>query len=192
MPDATPLTRLPFEVREELCARIRDRQDWRQLNAWLDTLGWGPYKPQNFSHFKKSPKHYVAWLAQQRKLDERSARADQIRRELAADGFTTLDRAMLDLVDNLADPELSPIKAASALASLKSAVTSSARVELEKKRLQLAKQAAALEQEKFRFKVAEQFLAWFNDARAKAIAESKAPRTDQIQQLINLMEQMEQ
>ena len=61
-----PVTRLPFEVRENLCARIRDRHSWKQLNDWLDTRNLGPYKPQNYSAFKKSKLHYPAWLEQQR------------------------------------------------------------------------------------------------------------------------------
>ena len=187
----TPLTRLPFDIREELCARIRDRQSWRQLNAWLSSRKLGPYKPQNFSAFKQSKLHYQAWIAEQRKLDERRARAESIRREIAAEGFDMIDRTMLDLVDKLSDPELNPIKAASTLASLKSAVTAATRTELDKRRVQIAQESAELDRDRFRFQVANQFLAWFEDKRAREIALSGAEKSIKVKQLIDLMADME-
>ena len=186
-----PLTRLPFDIREELCARIRDRQSWKQLNDWLDTRNLGPYKPQNFSSFKKSKLHYIAWLDQQRKLDERRARSESIRREIAAEGFDLVDRTMLDLVDKLSDPELAPIKAGSTLASLKAAVTSASKLEVEKRRVQIAQESAELDRDRFHFQVANQFLAWFEDKRAREIALSGAEKSVKVQQLIDLMAQME-
>lgn len=186
-----PLTRLPFEIREELCVRIRDRQSWQQLNAWLATKNLGPYKPQNFSSFKKSKLHYKGWIDQQRRLDERRARAESIRREIAAEGFDMLDRTMLDMVDKLSDTDLDPIKASSAIAALKSAVTAATRVELDKRRVQLAIENAELDRERFRFQVANQFLNWFEDKRAREIAESGEEKSVQVQRLINLMSEME-
>ena len=186
-----PLTRLPFEIREELCARIRDRQSWKQLNDWLGSKGFGPYKPQNVSAFKKSKLHYVAWLDQQRKLDDRRARAETIRREIAAEGFDMLDRTMLDLVDKLSDPELDPLKAASVLATLKQAVVRAQGLDLDKQRLRLAERSVAIDEDKFRFQVANQFLAWFEDKRAREIALSGADKSVKVQQLIDLMADME-
>lgn len=187
----THLTRLPFDIREELCARIRDRQSWRQLNAWLASRKLGPYKPQNFSAFKKSKLHYQAWIAEQRKLDERRSRAESIRREIAAEGFDMIDRTMLDLVDKLSDPKLDPIKASATLASLKSAVTASSKLEVEKRRVQIAQETAELDRDRFRFQAANQFLAWFEDTRAREIALSGAEKSVKVQQLIDLMSDME-
>ena len=186
-----PLTRLPFDIREELCARIRDRHSWKQLNDWLGTRNLGPYKPQNFSAFKKSKLHYPAWLDQQRKLDERRSRAETIRREIAAEGFDMVDRTMLDLVDKLSDPDLDPLKAASVLATLKQAVVRAQGLDLDKKKLRLAERSVALDQDKFRFQVANQFLSWFDDKRAREIALSGAEKSVKVQQLIDLMAQME-
>lgn len=191
-PKHIPLTRLPYEIREELCIRIRDRHSWRQLNAWLATKKMGPYKPQNFSSFKKSRLHYQAFLEQQRKLDERRSRSESIRREIEAEGFDMIDRTMLDLVDNLSDPDLNPIKAASVLASLKRAVVRAKSLELDKQRLEIAQESAALDRDKFRFQVANQFLSWFADKRAREIATSGADKSVQVQQLIDLMAKMEQ
>jgi hypothetical protein len=191
MASKIPLTRLPFEVREELCSRIRDRQSWKQLNAWLAPQNFGPYKPQNFSAFKKSKNHYAAWLGEQHKLDERRSRSESIRRECEADGFSMVDRTMLDLVDKLSDPDLDPIKAASTLASLKSAVTAASKLEVEKRRVQIAQESAELDRDRFRFQVANQFLSWFDDKRAREIALSGADKSVKVQQLIDLMADME-
>ena len=93
MPDApaTPadrtgpsLTRLPFEVREEVCRRLHDAQTADQINAWLATLGYGPFWSSAFTKFKQSRLHHQAWLEQQERLEEKRARADKVRRELAA------------------------------------------------------------------------------------------------------------
>ncbi len=191
MADKIPLTRLPFEVREELCHRIRDRQSWVQLNGFLAGKGFGPYKPQNFTSFKQAKNHYKGWLDQQRKLDERRSRAESIRRECEADGFSMVDRTMLDLVDKLSDSELDPIKAAACVASLKSAVTAASRLEIEKRRIQIAQESAELDRDRFRFQLANGFLQWFEDSRARKIAESGAATSEKVTQLIALMDEME-
>jgi len=185
-----PLTRLPFPVREELCFRLRDRQTWAQLNEWLATLGYGPYIAQNYTNFKASRHHYVAWLSEQRRLEERRARADTIKRELEADGFSTLDHTMLRLVDSLSDPSIDPVKAASAVAALKSAVTAQARVSLEQERVRLAASSAELDKAKFQFMAAGRFLQWFSDERARKIAESGEANEAKIAKLVALMESM--
>ena len=186
------LTRLPYDIREELCIRIRDRNSWKQLNAWLATKNLGPYTPQNYSAFKKAKGHYQTWLKEQAKLDERRARSESIRREIAAEGFDMIDRTMLDMVDKLSDTDLDPIKAASVLASLKQAVVRAQGMELDKQRLKIAAGAAALDREKFRFEVANKFLDWFADSRARKIAESGSDKSVKVQQLIDLMAKMEQ
>ena len=185
------LTRLPYDIREELCIRIRDRNSWKQLNAWLATKNLGPYTPQNYSAFKKAKGHYQTWLKEQAKLDERRARSESIRREIAAEGFDMIDRTMLDMVDKLSDTDLDPIKAASVLASLKQAVVRAQGMELDKQRLKIAAGVAALDREKFRFEVANKFLDWFADARARKIAESGSDKSVKVQQLIDLMAQLE-
>lgn len=185
------LTRLPYEIREELCIRIRDRNSWKQLNDWLSTNGFGPYKPQNFSAFKQAKGHYQEWLKEQAKLDERRSRSESIRREIQAEGFDMVDRTMLDLVEKLSDPTLDPIKAASVLASLKQAVVRAQGMELDKQRLKIAEGTASLDREKFRFEVANKFLDWFADDRARNIAESGTDRSAQVKQLLALMDEME-
>ena len=200
MPDAataTPadrtgpsLTRLPFEVREEVCQRLHDAQTADQINAWLATLGYGPFYSSAFTKFKQSRLHYQAWLAQQERLEEKRSRADKVRRELAADGYTTLDGAILSLIDAASDPDVPPVKALQALANIKSAVTA-------EKRLALETEKAKLEAAKFEFQKATALHQILSDeiAREKAraiVADSSTSKADQIAALVALMNQMEQ
>ena len=205
MPDAAPatpadrtgpsrtgpsLTRLPFEVREEICQRLHDAQTADQINAWLATLGYGPFWSSAFTKFKQSRLHYQAWLAQQERLEEKRSRADRVRRELAADGYTALDGAILSLIDAASDPDVPPVKALQALANIKSAVTA-------EKRLALETEKAKLEAAKFEFQKATALHQILSDEiareRARAIvADASTSKAEQIAALVELMNRMEQ
>lgn len=184
------LTRLPFDVREEICQRLHDAQTTDQINTWLATLGYGPFYSSAFTKFKQSRFHYQAWLAQQERLEEKRSRADRVRRELAADGYTTLDGAILSLIDAASDPDVPPVKALQALANIKSAVTA-------EKRLALETEKAKLEAAKFEFQKATALHQILSDEiareRARAIvADASTSKAEQIAALVALMNQMEQ
>lgn len=184
------LTRLPFEIREEVCQRIHDAQTYDQINTWLATLGYGPFYSSAFTKFKQSRFHYQAWLAQQERLEEKRSRADKVRRELAADGYTTLDGAILSLIDAASDPDVPPVKALAALANIKSAVTA-------EKRLALETEKAKLEAAKFEFQKASALHQILSDeiAREKAraiVADSSASKAEQISALVALMNSMQE
>lgn len=170
---------------------MRDRQTWKDLNKWLATKNYGPYNAQNFSDFRISKNHYKGWLAEQARLDSRRARAESLRREIAADGFDMVDRTMIDLVDKLSDPELNPVKAAAAVAAIKNAVNSAARTEIDRRRCQIAEESAELDRERFRYQVAQDALTLFDDARARQIAEGDGDKPAKIAALLALMEEME-
>lgn len=184
------LTRLPFDVREEICQRLHDAQTTDQINTWLATLGYGPFYSSAFTKFKQSRFHYQAWLAQQERLEEKRSRADRVRRELAADGYTTLDGAILSLIDAASDPDVPPVKALQALANIKSAVTA-------EKRLALETEKAKLEAAKFEFQKASALHQILSDeiAREKAraiVADASTSKAEQIAALVELMNRMEQ
>ena len=191
MSATVPLVRLPFELREELCQRLRDRMPAPRIAAWLEGLGHGHYTPQQISKFRHSKQGYQEWLAEQRKLDERRARSESIRREVNAAGWNLLDKNMLDLVEMLSDPGLDPIKATSALATIKNAVTAEKKLELERQRVALAEDAAKLEREKFRYAVAKDALRIFEDRKAREIAEGSAPASEKIAAILARMDELE-
>lgn len=188
---AVPLGRLPFEIREEVCSRLRDRVSGSKISAWLLSKGFGPYTDKQFSKFRHSKSGYLGWLAEQRKLDERRERSESIRREIAAAGFSMLDKTMLDLADELSDPSLPAFKAASALAALKNAVTAEKKLELDRRKTEVAERNAALEREKFRYSVAKDALAIFQDRTAREIAESDAlTREQKIEAIVRRIDEM--
>jgi hypothetical protein len=70
--------RLPWEIREEVCRRLRDNQPGSKIIAWLHSLpevlqvldeyfGEEPISPQNLSNFRQGG--YRRWLARQGKVD---------------------------------------------------------------------------------------------------------------------------
>lgn len=191
MSEFVSLSRLPFEVREELCGKLRDRVSGPQLARWLLAKGFGPYTEKHISKFRHSKQGYQGWLAEQRKLDERRERSESIRREIAAAGFSMLDKTMLDLADELSDPSLPAVKAASALAALKNAVTAEKRLELDRRKTEVAERNAELEREKFRYTVAKEALAILQDRKAKEIAEDASlSRDDKIQAIVRRIDEM--
>ncbi|MBQ7252296.1 MAG: hypothetical protein IJS32_06825 [Kiritimatiellae bacterium] len=191
MSATVPLVRLPFELREELCQRLRDRVPAPKIAAWLEGLGHGRYTPQQISKFRHSKQGYQEWLAEQRKLDERRARSESVRREVNAAGWNLLDKNMLDLVEMLSDPGLDPIKATSALATIKNAVTAEKRLELEKERVALAKDDSKREWEKHRYAVAKDALRIFEDRRAREIAEGSGTQEEKLAALVAYMDRLE-
>ena len=177
----TPLGRLPYELREQLCLRLRDHQNTRAINAWLATAGYGPYNPQNFSNFRKS--QYKKWLAEQARLDAIRDRADTIRRELDAGGYSVLDKAIYELAQQISDSDLDPTRAAAAISMMKTAVTAAERAKITSRRADLAAQALAIQRKKFEIQSCELFLKWFADARAREIANSQASNSEKIEAL---------
>lgn len=177
----TPLARLPYELREQLCRRLRDRHPARAINAWLAAAGAGPYNAQNFTNFRKT--HYKKWLAEQARLDAIRDRTDTIRRELDAGGYSVLDKAIYDLAQQISDSDLDPARAATAISALKTAVTAGERTRINSRRADLAAQALSIQRQKFEIQSCELFLKWFTDARAREIAQSQASNSEKIEAL---------
>lgn len=143
----TPLSRLPYELREELCRRLRDGTTWRAVAAWLAERGHPGINAQNVTNFRKGA--YREWLKEQARLEPIRARAEAIRRELDAGGFSILDKSIYELAERLTDADLDPAKAAAAVAALKNAVLAGQRTEIAARRAEQAEQALRLEREKW-------------------------------------------
>ncbi|HMO03935.1 MAG TPA: hypothetical protein PKC67_02390 [Kiritimatiellia bacterium] len=179
------VARLPFEIREQLNAMIRDGAPASDLNAFLESKGLKKLNDQNWTNWRKGG--YKDWLKEQAYLDTVREKHETIRRELEAGGFSILDKAIFDVASQLADSDLEPTKVASAISSLKFAVDGSRRTAIADRRAQLAEQALALQQKKFERETCKLFLKWYTSEKAKEIAEGKATNTvkvDQLRQLI--------
>jgi hypothetical protein len=184
-PAVGKVARLPYEVREELCRRMRDGQQYRDLADWL--VGAAPgasISAQNLSNWKHGG--YKEWESKQAHLDAIRRRAEDVRRELEAGGFSVLDKAIYELADKLSDTDMDAGKAAAAIAALKNAVTQGERSRVDALRASIAQEQAKLSRDKFRRETCELFLRWYSDARAREIADSPASNEEKIKAIHGL------
>lgn len=183
-----PLGRLPYEIREEICRRLRDRQPARLINDWLISAGHTPepYSDQNYTNFRKT--HYRDWLKNQARNEHIRKRSEQIRQRLEAGGLDILDDAIYTTAEALAGSDLPPNKIASAIADLKTAVNASERVKIADRRTDIAEQALQIQRKKFQRDTCQLFLRWYQDQRAREIADdTRADTADKIEQLGQLI-----
>jgi len=141
------VARLPYEIREQLNALIRDGATAAELNAFLEQNGHKKLNDQNWTNWRQGG--YQDWLKEQAYLDTVRQKHETIRRELEAGGLSVLDKAIFEVATSLADSDIDPTKAAAAIATLKTAVTGDKRVQIYERRAALAEQALNLEREKF-------------------------------------------
>lgn len=141
------IARLPYEIREQLNAMLRDGAPAATLNAYLVAKGHPAVNDQNWTNWRQGG--YQDWLKEQKHLDAIRDKHETIRRELEAGGFSVLDKAIYDVATSLADSDIDPTKAAAAIATLKTAVTGDKRVQIYERRAALAEQALNLERDKF-------------------------------------------
>ena len=66
---------------------------WRSIAAWLAGLGHAGINAQNVTNFRKGA--YAQWLKDQDKIDAIRDRAEGINREIAAGGYTALDKMIM-------------------------------------------------------------------------------------------------
>ena len=150
-PNSSPkgkIASLTYEVREELCNRMRDGARGPALLKWLAEVA--PEKrisANNLSNWRLGG--YKTWLSHQDRLQDIRDRAETTRRELEAGGFSVLDKTIYELAGRLADAEIDPTSAAAAVAALKQAVTGGGRLQVAERRAKLAEEALDLERQKF-------------------------------------------
>ena len=182
-PNTGPLgkvARLPFEIREELCRRMRDGEAGPAIIAWLESaVPAVKISPQNLSNWRLGG--YKDWLSKQERCDQIRDRAEDTRRNLEAGGFSVLDQQIYELAGAMTDVE--PLKAAAAIAALKNAVTAADRAKVDAQRAKIAADQAGLSREKFQRDTCELFLRWFKDERARQIASSNATNAEKIEAL---------
>ena len=171
---------LPFEVREELCQRLRNGQRGAKLMNWLHA-----YEPsindQNLTNWRQGG--YQDWLKEQKELDELRRQSESIKRELDAGGFDMLDRAIIRCAADLADADLSPEKKAGAISSLKMTVIAGKRAETDERRTAVAEANSVRDEIRFQRETCELFMKWYFNKQTAEIMHNGASKTDQIEAL---------
>lgn len=175
---------LSYEVREELCARLRNGQRGTKLMDWLHQFDT-TINDQNLTNWRQGG--YQDWLKEQAHLDLIRKRSEATRRELEAGGFDVLDKAIYDLACTLSEAELAPDKAAYAITALKSSVIAGKNAELSARKVTIAQEKLDLDRAKYQRDTCELFLKWYADKAASDIASGSGDRTEKIEALGKLI-----
>ena len=193
---------LPFALRQQLNARMRDGEHDVDLVEWLNSLpevgkalaaaSFGGKKarsviiPQNITEYRSGA--YTDWLKSQERVDNlRSLSELSLRMAEAAGGDVSKPAVsiaagkIMQALEGVDD--LTAIEMAKALASLSKAETASAKAKTDEARLAIQGKALALEEQKFERTTAALFLKWFKDQRIREIAESKGEPDFKIEQI---------
>lgn len=160
--------RLPFDVREAVNNMIRDGATAADLNAFIKEKGFAPLNGTNWTNWRKGG--HQDWLKEQTRIEAIRAKHETIRRELAAGGFSVLDKAICEVATDLADSDLPANVIASSIAALKTAVTSAERVDVARERAEISKAALDIARKRFQRETCALFVKWHEDQRASEIA----------------------
>ena len=181
---------LPGDIREEICQRMYDGQLAPAIVKWLKTLKCkgDPDKitPPNVTEWKK--RHYDSWLKSQKKMDEIKARAElALRMAKAAGGslpqslVTRLAGQIDEQMDGLADDDIKRVT------PLLNVIMTGESLRLEAIKVDQKGQQIAITREKFQRDTCKLFLKWFDDDRARKIAESSGTREVKLDKLVKAM-----
>jgi hypothetical protein len=193
--------RLPFRFRTELCERMRDGATGVAILEWVNAspefaavrkeTGCGELNAQNLTDWRTTG--YADWLTEQDKTERLRSLAslsESIALQTGGDpsgvGCRIIAGRLLDVLEE-ATPE-SAAELSKAFVDLRNAETKAASADIKRQQVGIAKDALALEQDKFRRQTCELFLKWYNDQAALSIAAGPGSNADKIQALLAFMD----
>lgn len=200
------ISRLPRQIRDEICTRLEDGEEGHLILSWLNNLPEVkvPLTHQNLSAWRASG--YVFWAEEQRKIEATRQRAEYAMSLAAAGGnnisnaaATIVAGSLLELVESLPAPDdegaedklmalcagiSGLVKAQSAMAQVDVAKDGLA---LKKMRVKQQERALRLAEDKFQAQTVEMFLTWAESSAAREILDSGRSRKDMADSLLALM-----
>jgi hypothetical protein len=141
------VARLPYDIREQINALIRDGAPASRLNTFLVQNGHEAMTDMNWTNWRHGG--YQDWLKEQTRLDAIRDKHESMRREFNAKGLDFVNNAMVDAAVLLGQSDLPPDRIATAMAAIKNSFSGSERTKIAERRAALAEQALNLEREKF-------------------------------------------
>jgi len=203
---------LPLAIREEVNHRLLDNHNGRDILSWLNghavvkdilaaRFDGVPISDQNLSEWRQGG--YLDWLAEQRRIEdvhhlsELSMRLAKAAGGNLSDGLLAVAAGKIHgLLENLAEapgagdeegsgPDIT--KLVGALANIRGLELETIKTRLKEREVEHKGEALGLEKAKFQRQTAELFLAWYDDRRAKEIAEGKGDKDVKVAQLIQLV-----
>ncbi|MGN0844268.1 MAG: hypothetical protein ACI4QT_03500, partial [Kiritimatiellia bacterium] len=200
----TVVREIRFIVRHRICELLEDGRPARDIlqyanatNQWQEIKARYHYddiNTQNLSEWRSGG--FKEWKNERAKVERLRAVSESAFHiaaatggDPAAVGSRILAGRLTELLETL-DEEHAP-EIARALASLRKGENDAQRLELDRKRSELAEQSLALEREKFRRQTCEMFLKWYADRHASAIAEGPGTNAEKIAALLAYMDEQE-
>ena len=199
--------RLPFAIRQQLNARMRDGEADVEILPWLNGLPEvkAALKDSRFGGAKATTsaisaqtlseyrgRAYVTWLSEQDKVDRIKAMAEFSMRLADAAGGDVNSPAVsiaagkiMEALE-LADGE-DLLAMAQTLAKLNKSEADKTKARTDQGRLEVQRDALALEHQKFERQTSELFLKWYGNKKAEEIVNSKTDKDSKIDQIRQLM-----
>lgn len=193
--------RLPWDIREQLNARILNSEPGPRILRWLnaipqvrailaDQFEGSAITPQNLSEWRKSG--YEDWRSHHDQIELTRARAELAMRITQAAGGSTSNAAaaimggrVLEVLETMSDDDAMALMPG--LAKLHKAEAEAMRARTDRQRLQLQERNLSLAEKKFQRETCRLFLKWYADKQAREIAEGKGSEDVKMDQLITLM-----
>lgn len=197
------IERLPYELREQVCRKLRDGETGAKICTWLNSLpevlqvldehfGEQPISPQNLSAFKQGG--YRKWIARQiavgrtKELAAFAASLSQASGGTVADGAAAIASGkVLEFLEDL--DEKAPLSTeqlgelAKAIQSLRVGDQNNRRLEQNEKRLEQTDEALAQSREKLQREKIAAFMQWRDDRRATEIADGPGTNEEKTEAL---------
>ncbi|RME68568.1 MAG: hypothetical protein D6781_10660 [Verrucomicrobia bacterium] len=195
------IARLPAPIREEVNRRLLDGQPASQILPWLNSqaavlrvleafFAGEPITPQNLSEWRQGG--YRDWLARRERLTHLKELAGYAAQLGAAAGGSLTDGSaaiiggkILEALENATAEDITGLT--KALVALRASDLEARRADQRDRLLAQRERAVALAEQQFQVKTCEAFLQWFENKRAREIAESQSASEVKIDELRRLM-----
>lgn len=194
------IARCPADIREEVNRRLLDGESGPKILAWLNTqepvlrvldeyFGEEPVSPQNLSEWRQGG--YAEWLARRERVaatKELAAYAAKLGAaaggELSEGGAAILGGKLLEALESAEGEDLAGL--ADALVALRRTDLEARKAAQRDRLLGQKEREVQLAERQFQVRTCEAFLRWYEDKRAREIAESDSKpevKMDRLRQL---------
>ncbi len=189
----------PLSIREEVNRRLLDGESGPKILAWLNAqpdvlrvlderFGEEPVTGQNLSEWRQGG--YAEWLERREKIENTKSLATFAAKmgEAAGGSLTDGSAAILGgkILEKLESGELSAeelAQIAKALVPLRQTDLEARKAKQRDRLLEQKERTVALSEKQFQVRTCELFLKWFDDERARKIADGKGKTSVKIEQL---------
>lgn len=200
--------RMPYELRREICERIRDGATASSICEWLNArsdaqavlqqLGLGPVNCQNITEWRQGG--YRDWLKGEERTEHMRRLTDlsesilgQTGGDPTAVGSRILAGRLLDVLAaaDAADDGAGVAELAKTVATLRGGDLLADRLRIDRDRLDVQRRTLDLDRDRFNYQVADKSLKLFEDTKAREIAEGDGDRGDKLNRLLEYMRRQE-